>query len=88
MPHITIQMYPGRDDKIKQELADAVDEGWIAGAALDVFVTEPLPADNPLLHVRHPERLSLAPHVAWASDEARKRLVDMIAENISTLNRF
>jgi len=64
-------------------LAKAIDEDVIAGAALDVFVTEPLPQDNPLLHTRHPERLRLAPHVAWASTQARERLVGMIADNIS-----
>ena len=63
-------------------LAKAIDEELIAGAALDVFVTEPLPQDNPLLHTRHPERLRLAPHVAWASAQARERLVGMIADNI------
>ena len=64
-------------------LAAAVDQGRIAGAALDVFVSEPLPADNPLLKVRNADRLRLAPHVAWASVEARERLVGMIANNIS-----
>ncbi len=63
-------------------LADAVDAGTIAGAALDVFVKEPLPADNPLLHVKHPERIRLAPHAAWASVQARERLVRQIADNI------
>jgi glycerate dehydrogenase len=71
----------------EKELVAAIDEGRIAGAALDVFVSEPVPADSPLLHVAHPERISLAPHVAWASVEARKRLVDMIADNIATLTR-
>ena len=66
----------------EKALADAIDNGTIAGAALDVFVTEPLPADNPLLHVRHPERLRLAPHAAWASVQARERLVTQIAANI------
>ena len=65
-------------------LAKAIDEELIAGAALDVFVTEPLPQDNPLLHTRHPERLRLAPHVAWASAQARTRLTAIIAENIRT----
>lgn len=64
-------------------LAKAVDNGVIAGAGLDVFVTEPLPSDHPYLHMKHPERLSLAPHVAWASVEARTRLVSMIADNIA-----
>ena len=67
----------------EQALADAVSNGTIAGAALDVFVTEPLPADNPLLHTAHPERLRLAPHTAWASTEARTRLVSQIADNIA-----
>lgn len=71
----------------ENELAAAIDDGRIAGAALDVFACEPLPADSPLLDLKHPERLSLAPHVAWASVEARNRLVAMIADNISTLTR-
>lgn len=66
----------------EKALADAIDNEVIAGAALDVFVKEPLPADNPLLHVKYPERLRLAPHAAWASVEARERLVAQIAANI------
>ncbi len=73
----------GRGGIVNEEaLAKAIDGEIIAGAALDVFVTEPLPQDNPLLHTRHPERLRLAPHVAWASTQARERLVGMIADNI------
>lgn len=63
-------------------LAEAVDAGVIAGAALDVYVAEPLPADSPLLHVRHPERFRFSPHTAWASREALLRLVHQVAENI------
>lgn len=63
-------------------LAEALDNETIAGAALDVFVQEPLPADSPLLGVKHIDRLRLAPHVAWASVQARERLVDIIAANI------
>lgn len=63
-------------------LAQAVDEGRIGGAALDVYVREPLPADSPLLRTRHPERLRFTPHTAWASVEARTRLVAAIAANI------
>ncbi len=62
-------------------LAQAVDEGRIGGAALDVYVREPLPADNPLLHTRHPEKLRFTPHTAWASVDARKRLISAIANN-------
>lgn len=63
-------------------LADAIDKGIIAGAALDVYTTEPLPEDSPLLHTSHPERLRFTPHIGWASAEARDRLVLGIAENI------
>lgn len=68
---------------VEKELADAVDDGVIAGAGMDVFVTEPIPEDHPYLTMRHPERMSLSPHTAWASVEARKRLVDLMAVNIS-----
>ena len=64
-------------------LAGAISDGIIAGAAVDVFTEEPLPADHPLLHTSHPERLRLSPHVAWASREAIGRLVEGIARNIS-----
>lgn len=74
----------GRGGIVNEEaLANAVDAGVIAGAGLDVFVTEPIPEDHPYLKMQHPERMSLAPHVAWASVEARTRLVSMIADNIS-----
>ncbi len=63
-------------------LAHAVDEGIIAGAALDVFVDEPLPADSPLLRLRHPERVRFSPHSAWASTGSFRKLVSMVADNI------
>lgn len=64
-------------------LAGAIDGGLIAGAAADVFTSEPLPADNPLMKVRKKDRLLLTPHIAWASKEARDRLAAMIARNIA-----
>ena len=67
----------------EKALADAVDNGIIAGAGLDVFVTEPLPLDHPYLNMRHPERMSLTPHIAWAGVEARARLIGIMADNIA-----
>ena len=66
----------------EKALADAIIQERIAGAGLDVFTSEPLPADNPLLHTAHPERLSFTPHIGWASKEALNRLVQGIASNI------
>lgn len=63
-------------------LAQAIDSEHLAGAALDVFEVEPLPEDSPLLKLAHPGRVRFAPHVAWASCQARQRLVDQIAANI------
>lgn len=68
---------------VEDALAKVIDEGAIGGAGLDVYSVEPVPADHPLLHTRHPERLSLTPHIAWASIEARSRLIQSIADNIA-----
>lgn len=67
---------------VEKDLADAVDNGVIAGAGIDVFVQEPIPEDHPYLKMKHPERMRLTPHVAWASVEARERLVAMMADNV------
>lgn len=66
----------------ERALATALKEGWIAGAALDVLSTEPPPADNPLLEVEL-NNLIVTPHCAWASRQARQRVVDQTAENIA-----
>ncbi len=63
-------------------LAKALNEGWIAAAGVDVFTTEPLPLDNPLMSVKDRSRLVMAPHAAWASVEARERLMELVAQNI------
>ena len=67
---------------VEADLAEAVDNGIIAGAGIDVFVQEPVPEDHPYLKMKHPERMRLAPHIAWASVEARQRLVSMMADNV------
>ena len=67
---------------VEEDLVQAVDDGVIAGAGVDVFVTEPLPESHPYLRMKHPERMRLSPHIAWASIEARDRLISIMAENI------
>ncbi len=67
---------------VESDLARALDEGLLKGAALDVYVKEPLPMESPLMHLQHPERLIFSPHIAWYSTEARARLVHEMAENI------
>ncbi len=67
---------------VEADLARAIDEGKIAGIGIDVFVEEPLPSDSPLLNTKHPGRVILTPHVAWASEETRQSLADGIAGNI------
>jgi glycerate dehydrogenase len=61
------------------DLREALDRGVIAGAALDVVSTEPIRGDNPLLKARN---CIITPHIAWASLEARRRLMKTTAENI------
>ena len=67
---------------VEEDLAEAVDNGIIAGAGIDVFVQEPIPEGHPYLKMQHPERMRLTPHIAWASIEARRRLIDIMADNI------
>lgn len=67
---------------VEADLARALDDGLLAGAALDVYVKEPLPLDSPLMHLQHPERLLFSPHIAWYSREARARLAHGMAQNI------
>lgn len=60
-------------------LAAALNEGKIAGAALDVMTSEPPKADNPLLHAKN---CIITPHMAWASLEARVRLLHATEDNV------
>ena len=63
----------------EQALAEALRNGRIGGAGLDVLSEEPPSAENPLLNS---PRCLITPHVAWASIEARRRLIDAAAQNI------
>ena len=62
-------------------LVTALNEGQIAGAALDTLSVEPPPADHPLLQLDLPNLL-LTPHSAWSAKEARQRLVQIAAERL------
>lgn len=64
------------------DLARALNENLIAGAGLDVLEFEPIKANNPLLHLNNPEKILIAPHIAWISEESRNELVDGIVINI------
>lgn len=68
---------------VNSDLAKIIDEGLIAGAALDVFDIEPLPKEDPLLSVKNKDKLVLTPHIAWSSIEARNRLFKSLIQNIS-----
>lgn len=63
---------------VEQDLADALNTGEIAAAGLDVLREEPMRPDNPLRLIKDSERLIITPHIAWASIEARTRLVKII----------
>jgi len=62
-------------------LAEALKSGGIMGAGIDVLEQEPPAADHPLLQPDVPN-IIVTPHVAWASIEARQRLLDKVAANL------
>jgi glycerate dehydrogenase len=62
------------------DLAAALDAGTIAGAGLDVLAVEPPPVSNPLLTARN---CVITPHIAWATRDARRRLIDATAANVA-----
>jgi glycerate dehydrogenase len=64
---------------IENDLAEALNKGIIAGAGLDVLTTEPPEKENPLLKAKN---CIITPHIAWATREARMRLMDIAAHNV------
>jgi glycerate dehydrogenase len=63
----------------EQALATALEEGSLAGAAVDVLSEEPPPSSNPLLLAPN---CIITPHIAWATLEARRRLLAQTAQNV------
>lgn len=69
------------------DLYEALENGEIAGAGLDVLEKEPLESGNPLSRLKDSNRLIITPHLAWASVEARKRCVEEACLNIEAFMR-
>ena len=63
----------------EQDLADALNSGKVAAAALDVVSSEPIRSDNPLLQAKN---CILTPHISWAPIESRQRILDCTIRNV------
>ena len=64
---------------VERDLKGALDNGKIAGAAVDVVSKEPIDQDNPLLKAKN---CIITPHIAWAPKESRSRLLKTALENL------
>lgn len=67
----------------EEDLCEALDNGMIAGAGLDVLSEEPMRKDSPFLKLKNKDKIFITPHIAWASIEARVRLMKIIEEQIA-----
>lgn len=67
---------------VEKDLAEAINNHIISAAGLDVLSVEPMSLDNPLREIKDSDRLMITPHIAWASVEARTRLMKIIEGQI------
>lgn len=85
MKKTSILVNVGRGPIINEaDLKRALDENLIGGAALDVVCREPITEDNPLNQIKDSSKLIITPHIAWATYEARSRLMKEVYENIQS----
>ncbi|MBR4343111.1 MAG: D-2-hydroxyacid dehydrogenase [Lachnospiraceae bacterium] len=83
MKNTAILLNLGRGPIVNEnDLCEALDTGIIAGAGLDVLTVEPMKTDSPFLSLKNKDRLFITPHIAWASIEARVRLMEIIEKQI------
>ena len=73
---------------VEEDIANALKEGQIAAAGLDVLCKEPMSPDNPLIQIKDSTKLIITPHIAWASVEARTYLMNVIYGQVKEWMNF